>query len=38
MCDIEIDSWSEPYSNMLKEIYILEVIYTFLLETDSCPL
>ena len=37
-CEIDIDSCSEPSSNKLKEIYILEVIYAFLLEFDSRPL
>ena len=28
-CDNDIDSYSEPSSNKLQEIYILEVIYAF---------
>ena len=37
-CDIDIYSSSEPSSNKLSEIYILEVIYAFSLESDSRPL
>ena len=37
-CDIDIDSCSEPSSNKVWEIYILEVLYAFLLEFDSRPL
>ena len=37
-CEIDIDSSSEPSGIKLLEIYILEVIYAFLLESDSRPL